>query len=62
MAESAPLLAELRKHCNDQWRICVCEPAWGLYCDSILPVAKEFAEARHAEVMAAGRAQLEQAS
>ena len=47
------LLADLRRHCNDQWRLCVCEPAWGLYCDRILPVAEEFARARQNEVLAA---------
>lgn len=58
---SQALLGELRKHCNDQWRLCVCEPAWGLYCPRILPVAEEFVRARRAEVMS-GRVQLEEAS
>ena len=58
---SDALLARLRKHCNDQWRLCVCEPAWGLYCPRIMPVAEEFVRTRRAEVMS-GQVQLEEAS
>ena len=61
MPDSAALLAELRKHCNDQWRLCVCEPRWGLYCEGIAPLAEEFVRVRRAEVMAA-RLELEEAS
>lgn len=52
MTESVALLAELRKHCNDQWRVCVCEPEWGLYCHRISPVAEEFVRVRREEVLA----------